>query len=109
MQTTITTRPHQDTSPRTGTAATATQPSWAPPSLVPSISPLLCLRLELAGAELWRAIDSTGRVIGHLRRVTTPDGLRFRAQRFKASAARFVDLGDFWSADEAAWCLHFSA
>ncbi len=86
-------------------AATVTLTNWAPPAL----SPLLGLRLERAGAELWRAVDRSGRVIGHLRTMSGPDGMRFRAQRFKAASGRFLDLGDFWSADEAAWCLHYSA
>ena len=86
-------------------ATTTTLTPWASPS----ISPLLGLRLERAGAELWRAIDRSGRVIGHLRTITEPEGVRFRAQRFKAATGRFLELGDFWSADEAAWCLHYSA
>lgn len=75
----------------------------------PALSPLLGLRLERAGNTMWRAVDATRRVIGHVQPIPHPDGTRYRARRYKPATGRFLDLGDFWSADEAAWCLHYSS
>lgn len=75
----------------------------------PPLSPLLGLRLERAGNRMWRAVDATRRVIGHIQPMPHIDGTRYRARRYKPATRSFLDLGDFWSADEAAWCLHYSS
>ncbi len=61
--------------------------------------------LTRAAADLWRVLDSRGRVIGHIQAVADPLGLRYRARRYHAATGRFRDLGDFWAADDAVGCL----
>lgn len=78
------------------------------PMAPPALSPALGLRLELGGSSQWRAINRDGRVIGHVQPVHTPDGVRYRARRYRPVARRFLDLGEFWSAEDAAWCLHYA-
>jgi hypothetical protein len=58
-------------------------------------------RLIRAADDLWRVVGDTGRVIGHLQALIHPLGLRYRARRYHPAIGRFLDLGDFWSADEA--------
>ena len=65
------------------------------------------LRLASAAPSLWRVIDRGGRVIGHLQALSTTAGVRYRARRFQASSRAFIDLGDFWSIDDAIDCLRF--
>lgn len=91
--------------------STATAFSIAVPEIdaPPPLSPMLGLRLQRAGNSMWRAVDATGRVIGHVQPVPHLDGTRYRARRYKPATRSFLDLGDFWSADEAAWCLHYSS
>jgi hypothetical protein len=57
--------------------------------------------LVRAGAALWRVTTPEGRVIGHLRRLEHPLGMRFRAERLHLATNRFIEVGEFWSADEA--------
>jgi hypothetical protein len=57
--------------------------------------------LVRAGAALWRVVGRGGTVIGHLRVVEHPLGTRYRAERLQAATARFLVVGEFWSADEA--------
>jgi hypothetical protein len=62
-------------------------------------------RLVRAGAALWRVTAPDGRVMGHLRAIEHPLGLRYRAERLHLSTGRFLEVGEFWSADEAAASL----
>lgn len=57
--------------------------------------------LVRAGAALWRVVAPGGRVIGHLRILDHPLGMRFRAERLHVATGRFLEVGEFWSADEA--------
>jgi hypothetical protein len=66
------------------------------------------LRLATAGPSLWRVIDRSGLVIGHLQGVRYAGGVRFRARRFHAASRAFRDLGEFWSADDALDCVRFA-
>jgi hypothetical protein len=66
------------------------------------------VRLTPAAPFLWRVLDSTGIVIGHLQQVTHAGGIRFRARRFHRPSQTFRDIGEFWSADEAVECLRFA-
>ncbi|GAA1469502.1 hypothetical protein GCM10017607_22750 [Microbacterium thalassium] len=70
------------------------------------------VRLVSAGRDLWRVTDGAGIVIGHLSRAAS-DGASdherpYRARRFRPSSAGFVDVGTFWSADDAVDALRFS-
>ena len=66
------------------------------------------LRLVPATVDRWRVVDVTGSIIGHLDAIPDPRGTRYRARRYHARAHVFRDIGDFWSADDAADCLRFA-
>lgn len=66
------------------------------------------VHLDPTAPSLWRVVDSSGRVIGHLSALRDEGGVRYRARRFRAGLRRFLDLGDFWSADDAVECLRYS-
>ncbi|MCU1444773.1 DNA mismatch repair protein [Cryobacterium sp.] len=53
---------------------------------------------------LWRVVDRTGAVLGHIERETQSDGERYLARRIVMSTRR-IDLGAFWRMDEAADCF----
>jgi hypothetical protein len=57
--------------------------------------------LTRAGAALWRVVTPDDRIIGHLRRLEHPLGMRFRSERLHLATGRFIEVGEFWSADEA--------
>lgn len=80
-----------------------TNPVEAPPLERPG-----GFRLTGAGPALWRVLDASGRVIGHLQAVAHSQGVRYRARRFHTATRAFRDLGDFWSADDAVDCLRFA-
>lgn len=61
--------------------------------------------LVRASAHLWRVQDSTGRVLGHLRMLTDPLGIRYRAERLHLASGQFRLVGDFWRADDAVAAL----
>ncbi|WP_345750414.1 hypothetical protein [Microbacterium rhizophilus] len=78
----------------------------AHPAVVPEIpvaAPPIRGRETLvrAGGALWRVVARDGRVIGHLRVLENPLGMRFRAERLHLATGRFLEVGEFWSADEA--------
>ena len=64
--------------------------------------------LATAGPALWRVVDPSGRVLGHLQAVADATGVRYRARRFHAPTRAFRDLGDFCTADDAVDCLRFA-
>lgn len=66
------------------------------------------VRLKEAAPALWRVLDTSGRVIGHVQQVAEPGGIRFRARRYHPGSHAFRDLGDFWNADDAIDCLRFT-
>jgi hypothetical protein len=65
-------------------------------------------RLVRAAADLWRVVERGDRVIGHVRVVEDPLGLRFRAERLHRATGAFIDFGTFWTADEAVAALRHS-
>jgi hypothetical protein len=71
----------------------------------PGLSPTKNLRLVAAAPALWRVLDRSGRVIGHLQAVVQGHDIRYRARRFHAPSRTFRDIGEFWSADDALDCL----
>ncbi|WP_261164084.1 hypothetical protein [Microbacterium sp. Marseille-Q6965] len=65
-------------------------------------------RLVRAAADLWRVVAHNERVIGHVRVVGDPLGLRYRAERLHRATGAFIDFGAFWTADEAVAALRHS-
>ncbi|PCE13686.1 hypothetical protein AUC47_07740 [Microbacterium sp. SZ1] len=61
--------------------------------------------LVRASAHLWRVQDVRGRVLGHLRILADPLGLRYRAERLHLPTGTFRLVGDFWRADDAVAAL----
>ena len=53
---------------------------------------------------LWRVIDRTGAVLGHIERQAHTDGERYVARRIVMSTRR-IELGAFWRMDDAADCF----
>jgi len=53
---------------------------------------------------LWRVLDRSGAVLGHVERRTDAAGERFAARRLVA-ATRTYDLGLFWRVDDAVDCF----
>jgi hypothetical protein len=53
---------------------------------------------------LWRVVDRTGAVLGHIERQDHADGERYLARRIVMPTRR-IDLGAFWRMDDAADCF----
>lgn len=64
-------------------------------------------RLERAGDRLWRVLDGSGAIRGHLRVVADPLGIRYRAERLHLPSRAFLLVGEFWDADDAVSALRF--
>ncbi|HCS62448.1 MAG TPA: hypothetical protein DIW46_13825 [Microbacterium sp.] len=62
-------------------------------------------QLIRASEHLWRVQDATGRVLGHLRIVSDPLGLRYRSERLHLATGTFRIVGEFWSPDDAVQSL----
>jgi hypothetical protein len=75
----------------------------AVPSLnrVPSIRGLVLWPVK---DGLWRVLNRSGAVLGHIERRTDADGDHFAARRLIA-ATRTMDLGTFWRIDDAVDCF----
>ena len=78
-----------------------------PPQVVYATPPLTSQRERLVRASdrLWRVQDLTARVLGHLRIISTPLGIRYRAERLNLATGTFRIVGKFWSPDDAVQCL----
>jgi hypothetical protein len=74
----------------------------------PTVPPGASVRLAEAAPALWRVIDASGRVIGHIQALAEDAGIRYRARRFHVGSRAFRDLGEFWSAGDAIDCLRFA-
>ena len=57
--------------------------------------------------ELWRVTRPSGDVLGYVEQFRVRAGLRFRAKLFIARQRRFVEMGEFWSMDDAVDCFGF--
>lgn len=62
-------------------------------------------QLIRASEQLWRVQDATGRILGHLRIVADPLGLRYRAERLHLATGAFRIVGEFWRPDDAVQSL----
>lgn len=61
--------------------------------------------LVRASDHLWRVQGAAGRILGHLRVIADPLGIRYRAERLHLASGRFRLIGDFWGADAAVEAL----
>jgi hypothetical protein len=52
--------------------------------------------------------DRRERVLGHLRIVADPLGLRYRAERLHLATGTFRLVGEFWRPDDAVAALRYS-
>ncbi|MDZ8172373.1 hypothetical protein [Microbacterium xanthum] len=77
-------------------------------SSAPHLSRPTPLRLQPAAFGLWRVVDRHGRILGHLQRAADDGAARWRARRLSPIRHGFLDLGDFWSADDAVECIRYS-
>lgn len=57
--------------------------------------------LVALGLDRWRVLDPAGAVIGVVDALSRPDGMRYRARRYRWSVRAFVDVGEFWRRDDA--------
>lgn len=57
--------------------------------------------------DLWRVTRADGDVLGYVEGFDDPRGRRFRSKRLIALQRRFIELGEFWSFDDAVECLRF--
>lgn len=64
--------------------------------------------LVRASDHLWRVHDQRDHVLGHLRIVADPLGLRYRAERLHLATGAFRIIGEFWRADDAVSVLRYS-
>ena len=82
----------------------------APERRDPSALPITTgsARLLPAGPALWRVVDRSGRVSGHIALVEDGGGTRYRARRYHSPTRSFRDLGDFWVCEQAIECLTFA-
>lgn len=77
---------------------------------VPYATPRLATageHLVRAADHLWRVQDRREHVLGHLRIVAHPLGLRYRAERLHLATSRFRVIGEFWNADDAVAALRY--
>ncbi|MEV4667272.1 hypothetical protein [Microbacterium sp. LWO12-1.2] len=64
--------------------------------------------LVRAADHLWRVQDTADKVLGHLRIVADPLGLRYRAERLHLATGAFRIIGEFWRVDDAISALRYS-
>ncbi|MDR6198256.1 hypothetical protein QE374_000165 [Microbacterium sp. SORGH_AS428] len=57
--------------------------------------------LVALGLDRWRVLDAAGGVIGVIDALARPDGMRYRARRYRWSSRAFIDVGEFWRRDDA--------
>ncbi|WP_127793637.1 hypothetical protein [Agromyces sp. LHK192] len=60
------------------------------------------LRFTPAAPGLWRVAAADGSLLGHIERRGTVDGERFRSRRLRPGTSRPLELGEFWTAEDAA-------
>ena len=57
--------------------------------------------------ELWRVTRPSGDVLGYVEGFLDPRGRRYRSKRLIPLQKRFINIGEFWSFDDAVDCLRF--
>ena len=81
-----------------------TAPTFHPVVPPPAPSPGLRVHLIPVGPTLWRVVDMTGRIIGHLQHRDHALGSRWAARRYRDGGG-FRTVGEFWTVDEAVSAL----
>lgn len=66
------------------------------------------LHLVQVHDDLARVTRAGGEVVGYVERFDDPQGDRYRAKRFLPRQRRFVEIGEFWSRDDATDCFRFA-
>lgn len=74
-----------------------------------SVPPITTAGLQLipTGESSWRVVDGTGRAIGHIDLEHTAAGTRYHARRFHVPTLTNLQLGSFWSLEDARDCLRW--
>lgn len=63
------------------------------------------LSIEPAAPGLWRVVRQGGVAVGRIERHEHDGRVRYRARRIGAGGAPTAELGEFWSARDAADCF----
>jgi hypothetical protein len=63
------------------------------------------LTVTAVGPGLWRVCRAQGPVLGHIERRRYGGGDRYVARRLVGGGIRSMELGEFWSATDAAECF----
>ncbi|GAA3770126.1 hypothetical protein GCM10022240_23040 [Microbacterium kribbense] len=82
---------------------TRVTPAAGPPRLRPGTG----LHLMPIGRDRWRVVDAAGLIVGHIGAEHEARGTRYRARRYHPGSRAFLDLGAFWSIDDAVDCLRY--
>ena len=92
--------------PRTARPRTALSATARPSTIAHSVGPARSSGPSLVAVRdgLWRVVDSSGAVLGHIEREAHADGERYLAKRLVMPTRR-IDLGAFWRIDDATDCF----
>ncbi|WP_104166615.1 hypothetical protein [Cryobacterium sp. N22] len=92
--------------PRTPQSRPALSATARPTTIAHAVSPARSNGPSLVAVRdgLWRVVDRSGAVLGHIERETHADGERYLARRLVMPTRR-IDLGAFWRIDDAADCF----
>ncbi|CAD5996023.1 hypothetical protein [Agreia sp. COWG] len=71
----------------------------------PSITTFSVTALVSLRSGFWRVVHPSGRVVGYIEESSDPSSPRYAARRLVANTTRLIDLGDFWSLDDARDCF----
>lgn len=59
------------------------------------------LRLAAIGPDRWRVLDHGGLIIGHVDARAETRGIRYRTLRYHSATRSLIEVGRFWSIDDA--------
>lgn len=75
------------------------------PASPPSPSRVRAGTLVPLGWAKWRVLKADGTPSGLIEAHETHDGVRYRALRYRWSSRAFIEVGEFWSLDDARGAL----